>query len=231
MRGCPRSRIRLHVNPRRTSRGNHLALAAVAGERSTRRTLQNTYSRRPTATGAGPAEGFHRAHRALPGTAQCSPPVPMRSPRAPLALRKAPPTGPDEPPNTKRKKKPQVTGYVTWGFSEPPVGFEPTTYALQGPARSNRVVPGRAAESFLAWPETGATGKPATQSTSCHPVRSRIAHACRPLRSAPHSLRMPRRRHRPRCLSPSRRRLSKHNTLCSSTGEPHGDSDQLARSM
>jgi hypothetical protein len=30
-----------------------------------------------------------------------------------------------------KSKKPQVTGYVTWGFVEPPVGFEPTTYALQ----------------------------------------------------------------------------------------------------
>ncbi|GGY27471.1 hypothetical protein GCM10010384_38220 [Streptomyces djakartensis] len=29
-------------------------------------------------------------------------------------------------------RKPQVTGYVTWGSPEPPVGFEPTTYALQG---------------------------------------------------------------------------------------------------
>ncbi len=30
-----------------------------------------------------------------------------------------------------RDRKPQVTGHVTWGFTEPPVGFEPTTYALQ----------------------------------------------------------------------------------------------------
>ena len=80
-----------------------------------------------------------------PGTARCSPPVPMRSLRAPLALRKASPAGPDEAPHTKRKKKAQVTGYVTWGFSEPPVGFEPTTYALQVRERSCRPVPRGAA--------------------------------------------------------------------------------------
>lgn len=28
-------------------------------------------------------------------------------------------------------RKPQVTGYVTWGSSEPPSGFEPETYALR----------------------------------------------------------------------------------------------------
>lgn len=27
--------------------------------------------------------------------------------------------------------KPQVSGYLTWGFSEPPSGFEPETYALR----------------------------------------------------------------------------------------------------
>ncbi len=27
--------------------------------------------------------------------------------------------------------KAQVTGYVTWAFSEPPSGFEPETYALR----------------------------------------------------------------------------------------------------
>ncbi len=46
-----------------------------------------------------------------------------------------------------RNEKHQVTGYVTWGFSEPPSGFEPETYALRGPARSSRVVPEDAAES------------------------------------------------------------------------------------
>ena len=36
----------------------------------------------------------------------------------------------------KGKEKPQVTASESWGFSEPPSGFEPETYALRVPARS-----------------------------------------------------------------------------------------------
>jgi hypothetical protein len=40
-----------------------------------------------------------------PGTARCSPPVPMRSLRAPLTLRKASPAGPDEATTHQEKEK------------------------------------------------------------------------------------------------------------------------------
>lgn len=56
----------------------------------------------------------------------------VRRPSAHVSLTQAAPRHPNHAPRrASHIRKPQVTGCVTWGFSEPPVGFEPTTYALQ----------------------------------------------------------------------------------------------------
>ena len=39
--------------------------------------------------------------------------------------------GAKDSPEAAEKEKPQVTASESWGFSEPPSGFEPETYALR----------------------------------------------------------------------------------------------------
>lgn len=146
------------------------------GALSPRRTVFHTHSRRPhthpvrtdPAAIAKPP-GSRETHTSRYAEAGAS----RRHTRAPESASTCPHT---------RRGKEKSPGHRQGDLDspEPPRGVEPLTYALRGPARSCGVMICDHVRSGFPWSVACQSRWRDAQSSGCHPVRSRIAHAIPP---------------------------------------------------